>query len=255
MPTTASAEDLTQQARFVFLGSVVQLKAATMAQVPVTDRTAIVKVDKVFLAPATLGDWTGKEITVQLSGTGGVQEGQQYVFSTNGWLYGESIAVEAVDQRPATKTDIESQVASPGQALADRDLQAHIASTDLIVVGKVSSVSLPTAATRVTDQQAPPVPITRKHPGWREAVIAIESVEKGIYPGQQVVVQYHASTDVAWHKAPKFKPGDEGVFLLHKIEGQEAQTVATYSCIHEMDFQPRSKLDQIRTFIKASTNL
>ncbi len=252
MPTTASAEDLNQQARFGFYGTLVTLKAATMPQVEVTDLTAIVRVDKVVYAPETLSKLTGENITVQLSGTGGVQEGQQYMFSTIVLQYGQSLWVQALDQRPATQADIAGQVSDPAQTLADRDLQAHVADADLIVVGKVSSVRLPSVATGVTDQQAPPRPITRKDPGWREAVIDIESVEKGSYSGQQVVVQYHASTDAAWYDAPKLAPGHEGVFLLHRNGGTE--TAAAYSCIHKIDFQPRGNLDKIRTFIKVSTH-
>jgi hypothetical protein len=253
MPTTASAEDLTQQARFVFVASVVRLQAATMAQVPVTDRTAIVRVDKVLLAPETLGDWTGKEITVQLSGRSRIQEGQQYVFYTNGWLFGESIAVQAVDQRPVT-AELTAQGGEPAHALAERDLQAHSAGADLIVTGKVLSVRLPTAGVAVAGGPAPHKLIKEHDPEWREAVIEIESVVKGSHPEQQLVVQYPASTDIAWYKAPKLQPGDEGVLLLHKAEGPMRETAAAYAILDVMDFQPRSKLEQISASIKASTN-
>lgn len=255
MATAASVDDLAQQARFTFIGSVVQLKATTMAQVPITDRTAIVEVDQIILAPETFRHWVGKKITVQLSDKSQVQEGQQYVFYTNGWLFGESIAVEAVDQRPVAQAALEMGTGGdPVQALADRDLQTHLADADLVIVGKVSSTRLPTVAPSAVGEGAPQVPVTRKDPHWREAVVEVEGVEKGSYTGQQVVVQYMASTDVAFYKAPKFKPGDEGVFLLHKVEEPPAGTAAAYSSFHEIDFQPRQKLDQIRTLIKASTS-
>lgn len=253
MPTTASAEDLTQQARFVFVGSVVRLKAATMAQVPVTDRTAIVRVDRIVLAPAALSEWAGKEITVQLSGTGGVQEGQQYEFFTNGWLFGESIAVQALDQRPVTP-ELTAQSGDPAHALAERDLQAHSASADLIVTGKVLSIRLPTAGVAVAGGPVPRKPIKEHDPEWREAVIGVESVVKGNHPEQQLVVQYPASTDIAWYKAPKLQPGDEGVFLLHEVGGLQRETAAAHAILDVMDFQPSSKLDQIRASIKASTH-
>lgn len=250
MPTTASTEELTRQARFVFIGLVSQLKAATMPQVPVTDQTAIVKVVKALQAPASFADWTNQQITVQLSDGADVQEGQQYVFYTNGWLFGESIAVHALAQHPVTQEVLQREVSDPVQALADRDLQAQVARADLIVVGKVTTTRLP--ATPATDRPGPPVPVTRKHPKRHEAVIEIESVEKGSYPDKQVVVLFHTSTDVVWHKSPKFKPGDEGIFLLHKVENPE--TAVLYACPHELDFQPWSKLDQIRSYIKFSAN-
>jgi len=250
MPTTTSAEELTRQAHFVFIGLVAQLRAATMSQVPVTDRTAIIKVVKVLQVPASFGDWTNQQITVQLSDGAHVQQGQQYVFYTNGWLFGESIAVHALAQHPATPEVLQRQVSDPVQALADRDLQARVARADLIVAGKVTTTRLP--ATPATDRPGPPVPVTRKHPRQHEAVIEIESVEKGNYSEKQVVAFFHTSTDVAWHKSPKFKPGDEGIFLLHKVETPETEVL--YSCSHELDFQPWSKLDQIRSYIKFSAN-
>ena len=84
-------------------------------------------------------------------------------------------------------------------------------------------------------------------------MIEVERVEKGSYPQQQLVVQFPASTDIAWYKVPKLQPGDEGIVLLHNVEGPQRETAAFYAILHPMDFQSWSKLDQIRTFIKAST--
>jgi hypothetical protein len=188
-----------------------------------------------------------------LSGRSRIQEGQQYVFYTNGWLFGESIAVQALDQRPVT-AELTAQGGDPSQILAERDLQAHSASADLIVTGKVLSVRLPTAGVMVAGEPVPHKPIKEHDPEWREAVIGVESVVKGSSPEQQLVVQYPASMDIAWYKAPKLQPGDEGVLLLHTAEGPLRETAAAYAILDVMDFQPRSKLEQIRASIKPSTN-
>ena len=59
-------------------------------------------------------------------------------------------------------------------------------------------------------------PISEHDPLWREAVVAVDAVEKGHHPGDQAVVQFPASRDVAWYRVPKLQEGQQGVFLLHK---------------------------------------
>ena len=48
MPTASRARSAAQ-ARFVFIGTVQKLRAATMDDVPIDERTAIVRVDEVIL--------------------------------------------------------------------------------------------------------------------------------------------------------------------------------------------------------------
>src|SRR5436853_3651230 len=117
-------------------------------------------------------------MSVQLGGTSGIQAGQQYVFYTNGWLFGESIAVQSIDQRPVAP-ELTAQSADPVQALAERDLLGHTASADLIVTGKVLSIGLPTVTTAAVGQPGQREPMSEHDPEWREAVIAVESAEKG----------------------------------------------------------------------------
>jgi hypothetical protein len=66
MSARSRTEDLAQQSQFAFQGTVQRLHATTMSDLPATDRTVVVRVDQVIHAPESLGDWTGKEITVQL---------------------------------------------------------------------------------------------------------------------------------------------------------------------------------------------
>lgn len=102
MPARSSPEELAQQARFIFRGTVEQLQAATMTNVPVTGRTVVVRVDEVIQAPSALAHVAGQRITVQLGSRERVTVGQQAVFYTNGWLFGESVAVQSIGHRPPT---------------------------------------------------------------------------------------------------------------------------------------------------------
>src|SRR3954465_14132845 len=84
MPTTLSPENLSQRARFVFRGAVQKLGAATMPEVPVNDRTAVVRVEEVRQAPPELARRVGQEVTVQLAPGGQqIKEGDELVFYTN----------------------------------------------------------------------------------------------------------------------------------------------------------------------------
>src|ERR1051325_10853961 len=100
MPNVPNVEQLARQARFVFKGTVIKLKGATMKEIPVNDRTAVVRVDEIVQAPPALSELTGQEITVQLGGRKKAKTGDQAVFYTNGWVFGESVAVQSIDQQP-----------------------------------------------------------------------------------------------------------------------------------------------------------
>jgi hypothetical protein len=226
-----------------------------MPQVPITTSTIVVRVDEILHAPEVLAGLTGKEITVQLPEGEQAEVGAQMVFDTTGWLYGNSIAVRSVGQRPAAGRD-------PVQALADRDLQEHVVDADLVVSGEVTSVSLPATPPAETAAAAAPLrKLTEHDPNFHVANVRIESVEKGHYPQQEVQVAFPASTDVAWYRAPKFKPGQQGVFLLHSTEpaGEaggaevagptEPSAPAPYMVLDDLDFQPREKTGQVRNFI------
>jgi hypothetical protein len=52
-------------------------------------------------------------------------------------------------------------------------------------------------------------------------VIKIDNVHKGTLNQSEVVIRFPASTDVRWYRAPKFQPGQQGYFMLHKTQTQE----------------------------------
>src|SRR5712692_8935338 len=106
MPASSKTESPAEQARFVFKGTVQKLKAATMPGIPLTDRTAVVRVDEIFYAPEALSYYAGQDINVQLGGRKKIKKGQQAVFYTNGWLFGESVAVQSVDHREVEESPI-----------------------------------------------------------------------------------------------------------------------------------------------------
>src|SRR5689334_900776 len=114
MPNVPNLEQLAHQARFIFKGTVIKLKGATMKQIPVNDRTAVVRVDEIVQAPPALSEFTGQEITVQLGGRKKAKKGDQAVFYTNGWVFGESVAVQSLDHYPPEQTPLAMAMAAAG---------------------------------------------------------------------------------------------------------------------------------------------
>ena len=218
-----------------------------------------------ILAPDVLTHYEGHEITVHLGGRKRVQEGQQAKFFTNGWLFGDSVAVESIDHevvtRPAAAT---REIGDPMRRLRQRDLQGRFADAALVVSGRVTSVRIPAdVAARSARGAAAPAPIGRisEHdPDWRIAEVQVDEVHKGAHPRGTVSVRFPSSEDVMWHDAPKFHPGQEGFFVLHKTDplvgkkaavarGAAVEDQGEFVAPHAADFQPFSDPGGVRHLI------
>src|SRR3954463_12451689 len=84
---------------FVFKGTIKKLKSATMDEVPLSDRTAIVTVEQIIKGPPDLAAFLGQKITVELADAN-ARAGEQLIFYAIGWIYGASVAVRSVRQEP-----------------------------------------------------------------------------------------------------------------------------------------------------------
>lgn len=282
MSKRADANDPTRQARFVFKGTVRRLKAANVAGVEKTDRTFIVRVDEILRAPAALSDLVGTEITVQLRGRKQVEADTLYTFYADGWIFGENIAVEAIDIKKVTRSRGARALAAadPQKALKRADLRERVATADIVVTGRVTTVRLPEDAEPVratasrgrrrgaragVASEPRREPISEHNPHWREAVVQVEHVEKGKPTLKEVVVRFPASRDVRWYRAPKFEAGQEGVFILHEtlppqaseakrgaravaatVTAVEAGGKRAFTALHPADFQPLTEADEVQ---------
>jgi hypothetical protein len=280
------SETLAQQARFIFQGTVRQRGAATMADVPVSARTLIVRVDRILQAPRTFDAYLGREITVQLKNSRAkAATGQTFTFYTNGWLFGDSLAVQSVGQLPAPAAErtgasalalVTEPATSAQDTLANRDLQDRLNNADMVVLGRVTAVRLPQTTTdaranRLAAAKAEETgdkektPISEHDPEWREAVVEVQAVEKGAVDNDNVVIRFPSSDDVQWYRAPKFAVGQEGVFLLHDTQGEPVvdkevslraavprEGAAIYDALHPADYQPPQQLPVVRALLAKS---
>ena len=238
------------EAQFVFRGTVLQRGIATMAEVQVTEHTIVARVDEILHGAEVVHDFAGEAITVQLSEDQSVTEGQDYIFHTNGWLFGASIAVVAVAVEPATEDGAHQLRAAVSSAPAQR-AKARAARADLVVSGQV---------TQVTQVPRPPgMPISEHEPEWQEAVVRVHHVARGRRgrgPGN-VTIRFAASRDVSWAKAPKFGVGQEGVWMLgdKSKEGGALRAAAAvpkdqYLVVEPEDFYPKEAAARVLSQIE-----
>ena len=271
MPTVSKAEAPGQEARFVFIGTVQRLRAATMDDVPIDDRTGTVRVDEVIHAPDALTHYAGHDITVRVGGRKRVREGQQAKFYTNPWLFGDSVAVESLDHEDVKRTAAPAirEIGDPVRRLAQRDLRGRFAEANLVVSGRVTSVRLPADAAAARPARAREAPaavgrISEHDPDWRIAEVRVDEVHKGTLTKDTVSVRFPSSQDVMWYDTPKFHPGQEGFFMLHKPRGAGersaarprgalARDVGEFVAPRTVDFQPFSEPGGVRNVIESTT--
>jgi hypothetical protein len=254
---------------FVFKGAVKKMRSATMKEVPVGNRTAVVHVEQVLEAPKSFAHYEGQDITVELAGTLKVTAGEELIFHANSWIFGDSVAVRSVSQERVTKAHsaLLTRGGDPTANRRVRQIQERVDSADLIVSGTVAAVTVPPSETaeHLRGAAAPPaMPVSEHDPKWRQAVIQVDQTHKGSLKSRQVTVLFPASTDVRWYKAPKFQAGQKGLFVLHKTkigtkEHPELRRLAAravpgkgdvYTAMNPNDVQTLSQQGVIKSMIR-----
>jgi len=228
-------DELTRESTFIVQATVTRVHAATMSVVPLSENTIVVKVNQVHHAPQSMSQLVGRELTVLARDPTGLTVGDEAVFFANGWLIGEGVAVQEVGRmRGRIDGDLEKRLASAQQTGEDRDLRARIASAELVVAGKVSAVRL-----RIVSDE--PKGASEHDPQWQEAIIDVEAVLKGDPSVKEAVVLFPGSLDIAWVNVPKFKVGEEGVWILQRDTELKSLTAPD-----SLDFKPKSQIERIR---------
>jgi hypothetical protein len=248
---------LVKQSDIIFIGTVTQVGAVAVREVPPSDRTVVVRVDQVLEKPAAVALSTGDSVTVQTAQPGSLKPGTQATFYTTGWVFGRGVAVREVGHEPGRSpvavADQQEAVARARREVNDADLRAHIQTAAMVVAGRVEQVR----PAELTLAPARPKRITEHDANWQEAIIQVEEGIKGAQAGERVVVRFPGSADVAWVGAPRFAVGQEGTFLLHKdsasgspLTMMAGQTVPAYTALHKLDVLPRQDAPRIRALIR-----
>jgi hypothetical protein len=253
---------LAKQSSIVFSGTVNQLGATSFAGVPQSPNTIVVRVDSVLKKPPAISLKKGDNVTVELKDPSAFQQGTQATFYTEGWIFGSGVAVKELGHEfnpgggiPASGAGAaESALAQTQKQISDQDLQNRIASSELVVIGRVTDVhrwAIPkSAASRYH---------TSEHSAdWHEAVLQIDAVLKGTKPKKgKMVVRFPLSRDVAWVNSPKFEKLQRGIFFLKKdrVSGDPTASlggyqVDVYTCLKPGDWLPVSDEARVRSLLK-----
>jgi hypothetical protein len=240
------AVSLLGEAAFSFVGTVERLGAATTEDVPVDERTAVVRVDQVLQAPDAFTQLGGMSVTVQLlPDTERPEVGSTFVFFANGLVFGAGIALTEIGRRPMEEMAplIATTAAAGGEApletlqrqVAAARMRTHADSAEAIVLGRVVGL-----------ERASGSPVREHDPDWWRATLHVNHVERGdVQDDSEVKVIYANSLDVRWRDAPKPKASQNGLWLLHATEGELAQ-LAPFEILDSEDLQPVQNLELLR---------
>jgi hypothetical protein len=260
---TNSPAALAKQSSVTFVGTVSQLAATSLAAVPKSAQTIVVRVDSVLKKPAAVSLKKGDTVTVEVKDPAAFQEGTQATFYTEGWIFGSGVAVKelghAAPPSPASggtpgpvETPEKTVVQSPSE-ISDQDLQRQIAKADYVVTGRITDVHV----WAVPKSAAPRYRTSEHSASWHEAVLQVQSVLKGPkLKRNKIVLRFPQSRDVAWVSAPKFEPGQQGVFILQKEDVSGAPTSSTaakadvYTCLRPGDYLPMTEETRARSLLR-----
>ena len=249
-----------ESAKFIFEGKVTKTKAGNVKAIAGTDQSAVVAIERVLSAPEPLVAFTGRNVTVRLAKGEQVKQGQRATFYTNGLVFGENLAVQSLGHEPVKGQAAKAAATTAGgvtehsaaRVAVHKKIREQASEAPVVISGKVVAVGLPTPAGAAVAAAAVGAPkpgrISEHEPFWREAVVEVQKVHKGSVGNNRVVLRFPSSTDVRWHRAPKFETGQEGVFSLHRDAvsghvGPGAMAASlnvheSYTCLDPAAFQP-----------------
>lgn len=240
---------------FVFIGEVLAQGAATLDAVPLDAGTLVVGVVETMVSPDAVGPLDGFEVTVQLQPDQSADVGETYLFSADGWLFGDGVAVVCRGIEAPTENAI-SATLSPIAEKPMSALRQRVAGAELIVAGRITQIK------EVHRRQSDP--ITEHDPQWLEATVAVESIEgstdrDGSSP-KRVKIRFASSNDANWSNAPKFAVGDRAIWLLgDKQLGAEMRSLSgappgQFTVTEGSDCLQEDSLDQLRQIMKEASD-
>ncbi len=252
--TDAAVMELLPRANYVFRCRVLKVGASNLGSVPTEERMAIVAVEDVVVAPPNVGDLTGDQLTVYLTSTRGIRVGQHLTVAASSWHYGEHIGVVE-----------EARFVEPIDRVRDAFLDAHLRLQDELVEARIVAAEIIVGG-RVVETK----PVQPGEPGgdadepdWWEADVRVESIHKGRPPGEHLRVWFPRGGEREWDDAPKFFPGQDGIWLLahgpigagrdreprRKSQRAEARKRDIFTALDPLDFHARGDGDRIDALV------
>jgi hypothetical protein len=236
------ADSLIEQSRFVFKGTVVKLGASNVKQVPQSDKTAVVRVDEVFRSTEATRELRGQEVTAVLNRASGDEAGKSFVFFSNGFVFGDSVAVRVVERRaPSAQAErLLARIPQFERDAAETALAERLNSAEAVVVGRVTSLRALDRGERFRSEH---------DPDWWVATVEVQSQIRGRKPQRSVEVLFANSRDRAWYDSPKFHAGEGAIVALRKekVKGVRGEF---YVATHPHDLIALDRMEELRQVLK-----
>jgi hypothetical protein len=204
MPMKLSPRLLEQsrEAPFIFAGRVRALGENNLRGIQPIATHALVEVEEVIVAPATLGDLRGRVATVVLARP--AKKGGRYTWWATSWIFGRELGVIEIARADgiAAKEVADTIIDARLRAFDERIL-ARITGAEIVVAGTVDSV------------EELGVDGIAEGTTWRRAAVRVATVVKG-EGAAEVIIQFPGAGSPRWAYAPRLVVGQEGIWLLRR---------------------------------------
>ncbi len=198
-------------ASLVFKGKVVLLNTSTTDEDDISDKGVVV-VEQMIKTPENFPDLTGDQITVRFLEINGLEVGEKRMFFTEPYWIGESLGVAEIgsvlqDDELYIDKNITNYIAMATDHQEDQSLKELLKESELVVSGQVTTIRKP---------EAENIPGTEHDPEWRIAEITVDETLKGQKSSESLSILFASGKDVMYFQSPKFKEGDEGIFIVQR---------------------------------------
>lgn len=235
--------ELIRSSQYIFEGTVQAVHTSNVQLLPSSDQTILVRVDSMLRAPQGMV-FSGKDVTIAWPSPPQLKAGERAVFFTNGWLYGQNIAMRGVGEL-ATRDSagLRANIIAVDAQTSDEALLARLRQSDLVIQGLV----LRTAVEREEDSRR-----SEHETGWVAAAVKVETIFKGRAASgtKTVKVFFPSSTDELWYLSPKFSKGQEGIFILSSPVAKK-NGLEGYTALNPLDFRPAQERARVEKLVRA----
>jgi hypothetical protein len=200
-------------------------------------------VNKVIDAPPGFLDLDSNDITIVFTPGSVHKNGEQQVFYTYGWYYGNTLGVIEVKNNLNKKFQIglKQQIQQARLQILDDSLAAELKRSTIVIRGVVKKIE------EVPEVEA--LERSEHNPRLYRATFDIQETLKGKKSQDSLSVFYSSSYDLMWIRSPKLSKGLEGIFLLRKAQLPKFFKLNGYTALDERDYQTNEKLKKVKSLL------
>ena len=194
--------DQSREAPFIFSGRVRAIGENNLQGIQPAANHALVEVEEVLIAPASLGDLRGRVVTVVLASP--AKKGGRHTWWATSWIFGrEAGLIETGRADARAVTEFARAIAEARLRALDERIFARITGAELVIAGTVLGV------------EDLGIDGVAEGTSWRRAAVRVSAVVKG-EGGAEVVIQFPGAGSPRWAYAPRLVLGQDGVWLLRR---------------------------------------